>query len=491
LSTPTAVDVVMPQMGVSVSEGTITKWLKQEGEEIQADEPLLEISTDKVDTEVPSPGSGVVQQILVQEGETVEVGTKLAVIGAPGEAPAEAPSTDGAAAEQTTTEAAAETTAASSAETPAPTAPEAPTPQPEPEAAPAPEPAQPAAPDVSGDGKSFVSPVVARIASEHDVDVAQVPGTGRGGRVTKKDILSFIETGAQAAAPAAPAEPAAAPPEAPAAPPAPPEPEAAPPPPPPAAPAPAPQPPVAAQPPQPEAGAGEMEEPMTAMRKGIAEHMRRSLDTSAHVTSAIEVDMSKVVALREKLKPEYQKSYGVNPTYLIFVARAVVETLKDYPWINGEIRGDKIITRNYVNLGFAVELADGKGLIVPVVKQADGLNLLGLARSVTDIAERARNKQLMPDEVQGGTFTITNPGGYGTFHGTPVISQPQAAILGTYALVKRPWVVQDELGKDVIAIRPIMNLTLTYDHRLVDGALAGRFLRDLRQRLESWGESDY
>jgi pyruvate dehydrogenase E2 component (dihydrolipoamide acetyltransferase) len=487
LSTPTAVDVVMPQMGVSVSEGTITKWLKQEGEEIQADEPLLEISTDKVDTEVPSPGSGVVQQILVQEGETVEVGTKLAVIGAPGEAPAEAPSTDGAAAEQTTTEAAAETTAASSAETPAPTAPEAPAPQPEPEAAPAPAPAQPDTPDVSGDGKSFVSPVVARIASEHDVDVAQVPGTGRGGRVTKKDILSFIESGAQAAA-APPAEPAAAPPEAPAAPPAPPEPEAAPPPPPAA---PAPQPPVAAQPPQPEAGAGEMEEPMTAMRKGIAEHMRRSLDTSAHVTSAIEVDMSKVVALREKLKPEYQKSYGVNPTYLIFVARAVVETLKDYPWINGEIRGDKIITRNYVNLGFAVELADGKGLIVPVVKQADGLNLLGLARSVTDIAERARNKQLMPDEVQGGTFTITNPGGYGTFHGTPVISQPQAAILGTYALVKRPWVVQDELDQDVIAIRPIMNLTLTYDHRLVDGALAGRFLRDLKQRLESWGESDY
>jgi pyruvate dehydrogenase E2 component (dihydrolipoamide acetyltransferase) len=489
MSTPTAVDVVMPQMGVSVSEGTITKWLKQEGEEIQADEPLLEISTDKVDTEVPSPGSGIVQQILVQEGETVEVGTRLAVIGGPSEAGAEAPSTDGAAAEQATTEAAAETTAVSSAETPAPTAPE-------PAAAPEPAPAQeaaapaPAAPDVSGDGKSFVSPVVARIASEHDVDVAQVPGTGRGGRVTKKDILSFIESGAQAAAPAAPAEPAEAP-EAPAAPPAPPEPEAAPPPPPPAAPAPVPQPPVAAQPPQPEAGAGEMEEPMTAMRKGIAEHMRRSLDTSAHVTSAIEVDMSKVVALREKLKPEYQKSYGVNPTYLIFVARGVVETLKDYPWINGEIRGDKIITRNYVNLGFAVELADGKGLIVPVVKQAEGLNLLGLARSVTDIAERARNKQLTPDEVQGGTFTITNPGGYGTFHGTPVISQPQAAILGTYALVKRPWVIQDELGKDVIAIRPIMNLTLTYDHRLVDGALAGRFLRDLKQRLESWGESDY
>jgi 2-oxoglutarate dehydrogenase E2 component (dihydrolipoamide succinyltransferase) len=225
------------------------------------------------------------------------------------------------------------------------------------------------------------------------------------------------------------------------------------------------------------------------MRRGIAEHMRRSLDTSAHVTSAIEVDMSRVVAVRERLKKEYQASYGVNPTYLIFVARAATATLKDYPWINGELRGDKIVTRNYVNLGFAVELTDGKGLIVPVVKNAEGLNMLGLARAVTDIAQRARDKKLTPDEVQGGTFTITNPGGYGTFHGTPVISQPQAAILGTYALVKRPWVVQDELGNDVIAIRPIMNLTLTYDHRLIDGALAGRFLRDLRQRLESWDDS--
>jgi pyruvate dehydrogenase E2 component (dihydrolipoamide acetyltransferase) len=230
---------------------------------------------------------------------------------------------------------------------------------------------------------------------------------------------------------------------------------------------------------------------MTAMRKGIAEHMRRSLDTSAHVTSAIEVDMSKVVAIRAKLKKEYEAAYGVNPTYLSFVARATVETLREYPWINGEIRGDKIVTRNYVNLGFAVELADGKGLIVPVVKHTESLNLLGMARAVTEIAQRARDKQLTPDDVQGGTFTITNPGGYGTFHGTPVISQPQAAILGTYAVRKRPWVVQDELGQDVIAIRPIMNLTLTYDHRLVDGALAGRFLRDLQHKLEHWGESDY
>jgi pyruvate dehydrogenase E2 component (dihydrolipoamide acetyltransferase) len=477
----------MPQMGVSVSEGTITKWLKQEGEEIQSDEPLLEISTDKVDTEVPSPGSGVVQQILVQEGETVDVGTRLAVIGAPGAAAAEAeaPAAPAEAPEQATTEAAAEAAAVSSAESPAPAAPE---PQAAPEAQPPPEPEM----DVSGDGKSFVSPVVARIASEHNVDVSQVQGTGRGGRVTKKDILAFVEGGGEAATPAEPA--AAAAPAAPAEAPAPPAPEEAPAAPPPPAPEPAPTPaPAAAAPtaPAPEAVGGEELEPMTAMRKGIAEHMRRSLDTSAHVTSAIEVDMSKVVALREQLKPEFQKGYGVNPTYLIFVARAVVDTLKDYPWINGEIRGDKIVTRNYVNLGFAVELTDGKGLIVPVVKNAEGLNLLGMARAVTDVAERARNKQLTPDEVQGGTFTITNPGGYGTFHGTPVISQPQAAILGTYAVVKRPWVSQDEHGQDVIAIRPIMNLTLTYDHRLVDGALAGRFLRDLREKLETWDEAAY
>ncbi len=487
MATPTAVDVVMPQMGVSVSEGTITKWLKAEGEEIQADEPLLEISTDKVDTEVPSPGSGVVQQILVQEGETVEVGTRLAVIGAPGAAPAEeAPAEPAPEAapepehepepEPATAQAAAEASAVSSAETPAP----APAPA-------APPPAEATA-DASQDGKSFVSPVVARIASEHGVDVSQVQGTGRGGRVTKKDILAFVEGGGQAQAAAPEAPPAT---EAPPAPEPEPAPEQAEPAPAPAAAAPQPAPAPAPAPAQPEAVGGEQEEPMSAMRKGIAEHMRRSLDTSAHVTSAIEVDMAKVVALREKLKPEFQKGYGVNPTYLIFVARAVVDTLKEYPWINGEIRGEKIVTRNYVNLGFAVELADGKGLIVPVVKNAEGLNLLGMARAVTDIAERARNKQLTPDEVQGGTFTITNPGGYGTFHGTPVISQPQAGILGTYALVKRPWVIQDELDKDVIAIRPIMNITLTYDHRLVDGALAGRFLRDLKQKLETWDEAAY
>ncbi|MDQ2983422.1 MAG: 2-oxoglutarate dehydrogenase, E2 component, dihydrolipoamide succinyltransferase [Actinomycetota bacterium] len=458
MATGTAVDVVMPQMGVSVSEGTITKWLKQEGEQIEADEALLEISTDKVDTEVPSPASGTVTQILVQEGETVEVGTKLAQIGgeagAAQAAPEEVP-------EPATAQAAAEANAASDAPGPTPTADTVEEAKPAPaeasETTPAPEPAQAA--DGTTNGKSFVSPVVARIASEHNVDIGQVQGTGRGGRVTKKDILNFIESGPAAAPPVEP-KPAEAP----------------------AAPAPA-------APAEPQTG--EQFEPVNAMRRGIAEHMRRSLDTSAHVTSAIEVDMSKVVAIREKLKKEYQAQYGVNPTYLAFVARATVETLRDYPWINGELRGDQIVTRPYVNLGFAVELADGKGLIVPVLKNVETLNLLGIAKGVTDIAQRARDKKLLPDEVQGGTFTITNPGGYGTFHGTPVISQPQAAILGTYAVVKRPWVVQDELGQDVIAIRPIMNITLTYDHRLIDGALAGRFLRDLREKLESWEESAY
>jgi pyruvate dehydrogenase E2 component (dihydrolipoamide acetyltransferase) len=469
MATETAVDVVMPQMGVSVSEGTITKWLKSEGEQVEADEPLLEISTDKVDTEVPSPASGTLTQIVVQEGETVEVGTKLAQIGG---APSGNGQAQAAAPEPATAQAAAESAAAAGAEGETATA--EPVAEAEPEA-PAPPPAAAPAGDGAPDSRSFVSPVVARIASEHGVDPGQVPGTGRGGRVTKKDILGFIEQGAPAAAPApAPAAPT------PEAPPAPAEaPAAAPPPP----PAPPPQPVGAAE--------GEQLEPMNAMRRGIAEHMRRSLDTAAHVTSAIEVDMSRVVAIRKKLKPEYQQAYGINLTYLSFVARAVVETLRDYPWINGEIRGEQIVTRNYVNLGFAVELADGKGLIVPVLKHAEGLNLLGIARGVVDIAQRARDKKLSPDDVQGGTFTITNPGGYGTFHGTPVISQPQAAILGTYALVKRPWVIQDDRGEDVIAIRPIMNLTLTYDHRLVDGALAGRFLHDLREKLETWDEASY
>jgi pyruvate/2-oxoglutarate dehydrogenase complex dihydrolipoamide acyltransferase (E2) component len=502
VSTGTQTEVVMPQMGVSVSEGTITKWLRQVGDSIGRDEPLLEISTDKVDTEVPSPAEGVVTQILVQEGETVEVGTVLATIAPPG----------------------AEVAPPAPAE---PAAPE-PAPAPEPQAAPAPEPESvpvaaapppqappapvaPVAPAASGNGKTFVSPVVARIAAEHGIDPTSVPGTGTGGRVTKKDILSFIESGATAAPPPAPApaveatpppapEPVAQPEPAPAAQPEPvaaapapvaePTPVEAPAPatPTPAAPAPARVPTPAAA--EPELVAGESLEPMTAMRRGVMEHMRRSVDTAAHVTSAIEVDMARVVALRQKLKPELA-AQKVNLTYLAFIARAAVDTLLDYPWVNGELRGQSIVTRPFVNLGIAVALDEGKGLIVPVIRNAQDLNLTGTARAIQDLAERARTKKLLPDDVQGGTFTITNPGSFGTFHGTPIINQPQSAILGTYALVKRPWVVQDELGGDVIAIRPLMNLTLTYDHRLVDGAYAGMCLRDIKDRLESWDEAAY
>jgi pyruvate dehydrogenase E2 component (dihydrolipoamide acetyltransferase) len=463
MATETAVDVVMPQMGVSVSEGTITRWLKQEGEQIEADEPLLEISTDKVDTEVPSPASGMLTQILVPEGETVEVGTKLGQIGGTG--------IGGAAAEPPAPAAEPEPPALAAEEVGEPVEVPAPA-EPEPTAAP------PAATAPAGNGKAFVSPVVARIAGEHGIDPSRVPGTGAGGRVTKKDILAFVESGGAQQRPQ-PQPAMSAPPEFPAPQPPAPAPPAG------ASPAP-PKPPAPAPVDAGETPAGETLEPVTAMRRGIAEHMRRSLDTAAHVTSAIEVDFSRVVAVREQLKKEYQAAYGVNPTYLAFVAKASVETLRGYPYVNAEMRGDSIVTRSFVNLGIAVELAEGKGLIVPVLRNAEGLNLLGIARGIAEIAAKARNKQLVPDDVQGGTFTITNPGGYGTFHGTPVISQPQSAILGTYALVKRPWVVEDELGQDVIAIRPLMNITLTYDHRLVDGAYAGRFLRDLRMRLESW-----
>ena len=477
MSTGTQVEVVMPQMGVSVAEGTITRWLKQLGDTVERDETLLEISTDKVDTEVPSPGAGVLAEIRVQEGETVEVGTVLAVIAPEGAAPAEAPS---AAPEPETPEADSPATEEPVAVAEAPSPPEA---SPEAPAPAAPQPAAPVAAGPGENGRTFVSPVVARIAAEHGVDPGGIPGTGQGGRVTKKDILAFIDSGAATPAPAEELPAAVAPaPSAPA-----PQPEAAPSPAPAPAPAAAPAPVAAAAAPAAPV-AGEQEEPMNAMRRGIAEHMRRSLDTSAHVTSAIEVDMSRVVAARNVLKKDYQASYGVNPTYLAFVTKAAIETLKDWPWINGEMRGEKIVTRPYVHVGVAVSLEDGKGLIVPVIKHAQDLNLLGVARAISELAEKARTKKLLPDDVQGGTFTITNPGGYGTFHGTPIISQPQAAILGTYALVKRPWVVQDELGQDVIAIRPLMNVTLTYDHRLVDGAYAGSFLRDLRQRLEGWDE---
>ena len=458
-----AVDVVMPQMGVSVSEGTITKWLKQVGEHGRGRRERCSRSRPTRSTpRCRRPGTGVVQEILVQEGRDGRGRHEARRRSRPrarSAAPAAGARAAARARDRSRPHARAEARVAG-ARLPSRPAAEPPAP------AHAPRTARPTA-------RRFVSPVVARIASEHGVDPAQVPGH-RPRRPRHEEGHPRVHrvrragSGAGRARSRRPARAAAAPGR-----------------------ARSPRRPHRRRAPTGGRQPGETLEPMTAMRRGIAEHMRRSLDTSAHVTSAIEVDMSKVVAIRKKLKKEFQEAYGVNPTYLAFVARAAVETLRDYPWINGEIRGDQIVTRNYVNLGFAVELADGKGLIVPVLKNAEGLNLLGIARGVADIAQRARDKKLLPDDVQGGTFTITNPGGYGTFHGTPVISQPQAAILGTYAVVKRPWVVQDELGQDVIAIRPIMNLTLTYDHRLVDGALAGRFLRDLREKLESWGEADY
>lgn len=486
MSTGTQIEVVMPQMGVSVSEGTVTKWLKQVGDSVALDEALLEISTDKVDTEVPSPGAGTITQILVQEGQTVDVGTLLAVIGG-GEAPAPVVST---------------------IPEPPPAEPATAAPQPAVAASsPAPpvaaEPVVVAAETPDGNGRSFVSPVVARIASEHGIDPGSIAGTGTGGRVTKKDILAFIAAGGASSgpAPAPEAVPGAAPPApavdtapAPAADvaqaPAPtPIPAAIP-----ASPAEAPPaqtpaavPAATAHPPAPPVLPGEVVEPMTTMRKLIAEHMRRSLDTSAHVTNVSEIDLTGVANIRKALKPAYE-AQGVNLTYLAFIARATVDSLKEWPWLNAEIRGDTIITRNFVNLGVAVSLEGGKGLIVPVIRNAQDMNLLGTARAIQDLAARARDKKLLPDDVQGGTITMTNPGGYGTLMGTPIISQPQVANIGVYAIQKRPVVITDEHGNDALAIRSMMYLTVTYDHRLIDGAYAAQFGRDIKTRLESWDE---
>ena len=317
-----------------------------------------------------------------------------------------------------------------------------------------------------------MSPVVARIAAEHDVDVSLVPGTGRGGRVTKKDILSHIEAADAATAPAETA-PAEAPPHL-----EPPQPTETP-------------SVTPAATPAPEVGAGERVEPMNAMRRAIAEHMIRSIQTSAHVTTVFEIDMARVVAIRETLKREYADSHGVKLTYLPFIVRAAVDALGKWPRLNAELRGDTIVTKSAVNLGIAVALDDGKGLIVPVIRNAEEKNLLGIARSIADLAERARTKKLLPDDVQGGTFTITNPGGFGAIAGTPIINQPQVGILDVEAIVKRPVVIADEHGNDMIAIRPMMNLCLSYDHRLVDGAYAAPFMRDLRINLETWDEGAY
>jgi pyruvate dehydrogenase E2 component (dihydrolipoyllysine-residue acetyltransferase) len=477
MATGTLVDVVMPQMGVSVSEGTITRWAKAVGETIEADETIVEISTDKVDTEVPSPATGVVRELFAGEGDTVPVNTRIAVIdtggegGGGGDAPAEAPQ-----------------------EAP-PAEPQAAAPEPAAEAAPPePAPAEPKAAPAegnghNGDGRTFVSPVVARMVSEHGLDINAIPGTGRGGRVTKKDVQQFIDSGGSAAPAQAPevhdvphfAPPPEAPETAEPADPAPAPPAAAP-----AAPTPAVE-VVAAG----EAGPGEELYRFNTIRKVIARHMRHSLETAAQVTTVIEVDMTGVVNLRRKWKPEYQSRYGVNLTYVPFVARATIDAIGRWPWVNAEVRGETALIKKYVNLGMAVAVDDAKGLMVPVIQHAEEKNLVGLSRSVIDLADKARTKTLSNDEMSGGTFTITNPGVFGALIGTPIIPEGQVAILDVEAIVKRPVVVTDDHGNDAIAIRHMMFLCLSYDHRLVDGAYAAQFMAQVKKNLESWDEQAF
>jgi pyruvate dehydrogenase E2 component (dihydrolipoamide acetyltransferase) len=480
MATGTLVDVVMPQMGVSVSEGTITRWAKNVGESIEADETIVEISTDKVDTEVPAPATGVVKELLAGEGDTVPVNTRIAVIdtggGDSGGGGEPAPATTG-----------------SDSNVAAEAPPEAEAP---PAEAPAAAPAQPAPTGNGhgGEGRTFVSPVVARMVAEHNLDINAISGTGAGGRVTKKDVQAFIDSGGQAAeAPAAePAEVHDVPHFAP-----PPEPETP-------APAPAAEPsPAAAAPapaqPQPaapaivegEPGPGEELYRFNTVRKVIARHMRHSLETAAQVTTVIEVDMTGVVNLRKKWKPIYAERHGVNLTFVPFVARATMDAIGRWPWVNSEIRGETALIKRYVNLGMAVAIDDAKGLMVPVIQHAEELNLVGLSRAVVDLADKARTKTLTNDEMSGATFTITNPGVFGALIGTPIIPEGQVAILDVEAIVKRPVVVTDRHGNDAIAIRHMMFLCLSYDHRLVDGAYAAQFMAQLKQNLESWDEAAY
>ena len=477
MSTGTLVDVVMPQMGVSVSEGTVVTWRKQVGEAVKADETIVEISTDKVDTEVPAPASGTVRELLVAEGETVDVGTRIAVIDTGGgAAPAASPAPAAPAAE--------------AAPPPAPPAPaaEAPDVAPPPSAdaphfqampvvdAPTAAPAPPA--DANGESRdlqSFMSPVVARMVAEHGLDIAKIPGSGRGGRVTKRDVEVFLGEGAAPAAAPAPAPVAAAP--------------AAP-----TAPAtPAVQAPTGSTPSAPSApSAGdETIEPMSNIRKVIAKNLRASVDSAVHVSTFFEVDMTRCWQVRAAVNKELTASYGVKASFLPFIMRATVEAIQHWPLVNAELRGTDVVLKRHVNFGVAVSINDGKDLVVPVIHHAEELNLLGLTRALTDLAERGRTKQLTADEMSGGTFTLTNPGGFGTLFGTPIIPPPQVAIMGVNAIVKRPVVVTDALGSDSIAIRQIMLLALSYDHRLVDGAYAAQFLALVKRHLETWDAAEY
>jgi pyruvate/2-oxoglutarate dehydrogenase complex dihydrolipoamide acyltransferase (E2) component len=440
------IDVTMPQMGVSVAEGTVVEWKKQVGDWVEADEIIASISTDKIDTDVESPATGRVQEILVDVGTTVEVGTVMARVATdakPGEA--HRSEDDGDASSAGTSEAAAALDAPGEAgelsgDTTATHAGSA----------------QRGSPAARRDGPRRYSPVVMRIAAEHGIDLEQVEGTGRGGRVRKQDVLALVGDGAPAEAPMhiespyRPDEPARAKKRTPrfAAP------EAA------AEPAPVP------------AGASG---PLSRMRQTIGQHMLHSLQTAATCTTVIEADLSRVAAAREKS--------GLR--WLPYIARATVETLREYPALNATLEDETFTTYDGVHLGIAVSLGEG-GLIVPVIRDAQELSVEGLAARIKDLAERARSNQLTPDEVRGGTFTITNPGGYGSIIATPVINQPQVAILDTEAVVKRPVVITDELGNDSIAIRPMTYLCMSWDHRALDGALAAQFLAALRKKLESW-----
>ena len=452
------VDVVMPQMGSSVTEGTISRWLKQVGDTVQADETIVEISTDKVDTEVPAPTAGVVLELLVAEGVTVDVGTRIAVLSTDLSAkPAAAP------------------VAAPPAEVAAPVA------------------AVAAAPAVAeralvtqlaatGEDRAFVSPVVARMVAEHQLDITQIDGTGRGGRVTKKDVENFLAahaSGGGYAAPMAESTAITAPAVAPvAAPPAH------------KAPAQAPAAPAAALPAAP-AGNGEEIYTFSRVRQVTAKHMRESIETAAHVTQVWEVDLGRVTDIRNRLKPKFKNDYGVSLSFLPFVMRATVEAMAAWPWMNAEVRENDAVIKRYVNLGMAVSVDDGKGLMVPAIKNAETLNLLGLAQAVADLAVRGRSKKLTIDDLTGGTFTITNPGVFGSLYGTPILPVGQVGILDTGAIVRRPMVVEGPDGSEAIAIRPMMYLSISYDHRLIDGAYASQFMAQIRTNLQTWDEEAY
>lgn len=434
-----ATDIVMPQMGESIVEGTITKWLKKPGDKIQRDEPLFEISTDKVDAEIPAPASGVLQEIKVAEGTTVQVNTVVGTIASDGDGAAVKPA------------AAPEKKAA-----PAPAAPKA--------EAPAAKPAP--APSVhEEDEHARSSPLVRKIAREHNVDLSQVEGTGLGGRITKQDILAFIESGGgpTAVSPAQPTTAAYEPPR----------------------PAPAPASAAAPARPAPAEIPGDLV-PMSRMRQLIAKHMIESRRTSAHVHCMFEVDMTRIVNLRNKLKSGFEQRNGARLTFMPFFVRAAIIALQQFPIVNASIEGDNIRYHRNVNVGIAVAL--DWGLIVPVLKNADELNFLGLQRGISDLGERARGKKLKPEEVEGSTFTVTNPGQFGAVFGLPIINQPNSAIMGVGGITKTPLVVTDKDGADSIAIRSVVHLTLGYDHRLIDGAVADQFMAFVKKTLENWSE---